>query len=91
VRGLAGLVRRAGHQEIVRDRLRRELHAGLAQRTGLDPATPLEVMVARIREGSAGRADEVTLLDALLQRRLREPELVRTVGRVATVLREEAP
>jgi len=91
VRGLAGLVRRAGHQEIVRDRLRRELHAGLARRTGLDPATPLEVMVARIREGSAGRADEVTLLDALLQRRLREPELVRTVGRVATVLREEAP
>ena len=91
VRGLAGLVRRAGHQQIVRDRLRRELHTGLARRTGLDPATPLAVMVARVREGSAGRADEVAHLDALLQRRLREPELVRTVGRVAAVLREEAP
>ena len=90
VRGLAGLVRRAGHQEIVRDRLRRELHSGLARRTGLDPQTPFEQIVARIREGSPGRADEIAVLDAHLRRRLHEPELVRTVARVATLLREEA-
>ena len=90
VRGLAGLVRRAGHQEIVRDRLRRELRSGLARRTGLDPATPFELVLARFREGSAARADEAALLDAQLQRRLREPDLVRTVARVATLLREEA-
>jgi len=86
----AGLVRRAGHQEIVRDRLRRELHSGLARRTGLDPQTPFEQIVARIREGSPGRADEIAVLDAHLRRRLHEPELVRTVARVAALLREEA-
>lgn len=90
VRGFAGLVRRAGRQEIVRDRARRELHAGLARRAGLDPATPFAEVVARLRESSAGRADEAALLDAHLQRRLRAPELVRTVARVATLLREEA-
>ncbi len=90
VRGFAGLVRRAGRQEIVRDRARRELHAGLARRAGLDPATPFADVVARLRDTSAGRADEAALLDAHLQRRLRPPELVRTVARVATLLREEA-
>jgi hypothetical protein len=39
--------------------------------------------------GSAGRADEAAELDARLQQRLREPELVRTVARVATLLHEE--
>ena len=86
VRGFAGLVRRAGRQEIVRDRLRRELHAGLARAEGLDPATPFADVVDRIRAGSAGRADEVTMLDAQLQHRLREPDMVRTVGRVVTLL-----
>ena len=91
VRGFAGLVRRAGRQEIVRDRLRRELHAGLARAVGLDPATPFGQLVDRVREGSAARADEAALLDAQLQHRLREHELVRSVARVATVLREEGP
>jgi len=88
VRGFAGLVRRAGRQEIVRDRLRRELHAGLARAEGLDPATPFGHVVDRIREGSGSRADEAALLDAQLQHRLREPDLVRTVARVATLLHQ---
>jgi hypothetical protein len=90
VRGLAGLVRRAGRQEIVRDRLRRELHAGLARATGLDHATPFADVVHRIRDSSAPRADEAARIDAQLQHRLREHDLVRTVARVATLLREEA-
>jgi len=89
VRGFAGLVRRAGRQEIVRDRARRELHAGLARAVGLDPATPFARVVDRIRETSPARADEAALLDAHLQQRLREPDLVRTVARVTSVLREE--
>jgi hypothetical protein len=90
IRGFAGLVRRAGRQEIVRDRARRELHAGLARAVGLDPATPFARVVDRIREGSAARAEEAALLDTRLQHRLREHELVRTVARVVSVLREEA-
>ena len=90
IRGFAGLVRRAGRQEIVRDRARRELHAGLARAVGLDPATPFARVVDRIREGSAARAEEAAFLDAQLQHRLREHELVRSVARVVSVLREEA-
>ncbi len=90
VRGFAGLVRRAGRQEIVRDRARRELHAGLARRAGLDPATPFAQVVERLGDVAPGRAEEAALLDAQLRRRLREAELVRTVARVATLLHEEA-
>ena len=90
VRVFAGLVRRAGRQEIVRDRARRELHAGLARAQGLDPALPFAEIVEHVRASSAVRAGEARLLDAQLQGRLREPDLVRTVARVATLLREEA-
>ncbi len=89
VRGFAGLVRRAGRQEIVRDRLRRELHAGLARAAGLDPATPFAQVVDRMRDAAPARADEAATLDARLRHRLREADLVRTVARVATLLREE--
>lgn len=91
VRGLAGLVRRAGRQEIVRERLRQELHATLARDAGLDPATPFETVLDRVRSASPARADEAMALDARLRRRLRERELVRTVGRVASLLRQEVP
>ena len=89
VRGFAGLVRRAGRQEIVRDRLRRELHAGLARVVGLDPATPFARVVDQLRTSSAGRADEAAGLDLRLRSRLREPELVRSVAKVAALLGEE--
>jgi len=39
---------------------------------------------------SPARADEAATLDAALRRRLREHDLVRTVGRVTSLLREEA-
>jgi hypothetical protein len=61
----------------------------LARAHGLDPATPFADIVAGQRVGSAGRADESAALDARLGQRLREPELVRTVARVATLLHEE--
>jgi hypothetical protein len=89
VRGFAGLVRRAGRQEIVRDRARRELHAGLARAVGLDPATPFDRVIDRVREDSPARAEEAAMLDAQLHLRLREHDLVRTVARVATLLRQE--
>ena len=89
VRGFAGLVRRAGRQEVVRDRLRRELHAGLARSASLDPATPFAKIVDRVRDGSPARAEEAAALDLQLRHRLREPDLVRTVARVATLLRGE--
>jgi hypothetical protein len=69
--------------------LRRELHAGLARAAGLDPATELSRVIDRVRETSATRADEAAALDARLRHRLRERDLVRTVARVATLLREE--
>jgi hypothetical protein len=89
VRGFAGLVRRAGRQEIVRDRARRELHAGLARAVGLDPATSFSALVDRMRARSAARADEAALLDVQLQHGLRERDLVRSVARVSALLREE--
>jgi hypothetical protein len=82
-------VRRAGRQEIVRDRARRELHAGLARAVGLDPATSFSAVVDRMRARSAARADEAALLDVQLQHRLRERDLVRSVARVSALLREE--
>lgn len=91
VRGFAGLVRRAGRQEIVRDRLRRELHAGLARAEGVDPAASFGAVVERLRSRSVARADEASALDARLGSRLREPELVRTVDQVVELLRKEGP
>jgi len=89
VRGFAGLVRRSGRQEIVRDGVRRELHHGLARSAGLDPATPFDRVLDQVRATSPTRASEAAALDARLRQRLRDAELVRTVGQVAAVLREE--
>jgi len=89
VRGFAGLVRRSGRQEIVRDGVRRELHHGLARSAGLDPATSFDRVLDQVRVSSPTRAAEAAALDARLRQRLRDVELVRTVGQVAAVLREE--
>lgn len=89
VRGFAGLVRRSGRQEIVRDRLRRELHSGLARSAGLDPATPFDRALDGVRAISPSRASEAAALDDRLGQRLRDAELVRTVAEVAAFLREE--
>ena len=89
VRGFAGLVRRSGRQEIVRDGVRRELHHGLARSAGLDPATSFDRVLDQVRASSASRASEAAALDARLRQRLRDAELVRTVGQVAALLHQE--
>lgn len=89
VRGFAGLVRRSGHGEIARRRLRRDLHGGLARATGLDPETPFERLVAALETGDPARAAEAHMLDRALAGRLREADLVRTVARIERVTRSE--
>ena len=46
-------------------------------------------VIDRVREDSPARAEEAAMLDAQLHLRLREHDLVRTVARVATLLRQE--
>ncbi len=89
VRGFAGLVRRSGHGEIARRRLRRDLHAGLARATGLDPSAPFERVVAAFEVSDPARAAEARELDHALDGRLREAELVRSVARIERVTRLE--
>jgi hypothetical protein len=89
VRGFAGLVRRSGHGEIARRRLRRDLHGGLARATGLDPETPFERLVAALETSDPARAAEAQMLDRALAGRLREADLVRSVARIERVIRPE--
>jgi hypothetical protein len=89
VRGFAGLVRRSGHGEIARRRLRRELHGGLARSAGLDPATPLDRVLATVAAHDPDRARDAQALDQSLQGRLREADLVRSVARIQRLIREE--
>jgi len=89
VRAFAGLVRRSGHGEIARERLRRDLRVRLARIAGVDPAVPLDRILAT-SGASAARVAEVRDIDALLARRLRDADLLRTVGRIDALLREDA-
>ena len=86
VRSFAGLVRRSHRDEIARGRLRRELHVGLAAAYGLDPATPLDSVLARVEVDDPARGAEVRAIDAALTRRLRDEDLIRTAGRIERVL-----
>ncbi len=86
VRGFAGLVRRSGHGEIARRRLRSDLHTGLARSLGLDPATPFDRVVARLAASDAGRAAEARLLDDALARPLRDDALLRTVAQIDRIV-----
>ena len=86
VRSFAGLVRRSHRDEIARGRLRRELHGGLATAYGLDPATPLESVLARVDVDDPARGAEARAIDAALTRRLRDEDLIRTAGRIERVL-----
>jgi len=89
VRGFAGLVRRSGHGEIARRRLRRDLHHGLARATGVDPQTPFDRLVAAIEMSDPARAAEAHMIDRALAGRLREADLVRSVARIERVIRQE--
>lgn len=86
VRAFAGLVRRSGHGEIARERLRRDLRGGLARLTGMDPGAPLDRMLAAV---PAERATEAREIDALLARPLRDADLIRTVRRIDHLLAPE--
>jgi hypothetical protein len=87
VRGFAGLVRRSGRGEVARRRLRRELQTGLARAAGLDPATPFERTLASIAASDPRRAAEARAADDALAHALRDDALLRTVGQIERLLR----
>ena len=92
IRGFAGLLRRSGRDEIARDRLRRDLRLGLATRYGLDPATPLDRILATAEADDPIVAAEARATDAALVGRLRGNELLRTVARIERlVAKKERP
>ncbi|MFN2521421.1 MAG: DUF4350 domain-containing protein [Candidatus Limnocylindria bacterium] len=86
VRGFAGLLRRSGHSEIVRRRVRRDLRRALARSAGLDPEVPVDRMIAALAMRDARRADDARRLDAELGGRLPEARLLRTVRQVDELL-----
>ncbi|TMC42155.1 MAG: hypothetical protein E6J23_11990 [Chloroflexi bacterium] len=86
IRGFAGLLRRSGRDEIARERLRRDLRLGLATRYGLDPATPLDRILATVDADDPHVAAEARATDAALAGRLRDNELLRTVARIERLI-----
>jgi hypothetical protein len=92
IRGFAGLLRRSGRDEIARERLRRDLRLGLATRYGLDPATPLDRILATAEADDPVVAAEARATDAALGGHLRQNELLRTVARIeGLVAKKERP
>lgn len=89
VRAFAGLVRRSGHGVVARERLRRDLRAGLARAVGMDPRAPADRVFAALAHASPERAAEAREIDALLSRPLREADLLRTVRRIDALLLPE--
>ena len=87
VRAFAGLVRRSGHGEIARERLRRDMRAGIARIVGMDPRAPLDRLLGAFAQVSPERAAEARDVDALLARRSRDADLLRIVGRLDAILR----
>jgi len=85
IRGFAGLVRRSGHGEIARRRFQRELRSALARELGLDPDTPIGLIVAEIAVTDQGRAARVRALDEALARPLRDDALLRTVREIGLI------
>ncbi|MBI2983204.1 MAG: DUF4350 domain-containing protein [Chloroflexi bacterium] len=89
VRAFAGLVRRSGHGEIARERLRHDLRAGIARAVGMDPRAPAERLFGALAHASPERAAEARDVDALLARPLRDGDLLRTVRRIDELVRSE--
>jgi hypothetical protein len=87
IRGFAGLVRRSGRGEIARRRLRRDLRGGLARALGLDPGMDFERVLATLAATDRGRAAEARAVDDVLGRRLREDQLLRTVGQIERLVK----
>ncbi|MDQ2914565.1 MAG: DUF4350 domain-containing protein [Chloroflexota bacterium] len=89
IRGFAGLIRRSGHGEIARRRLRRELRTALARELGLDPETPVGDIIAEIATTDRERAARARSLDEALARPLRDDVLLRTVREIGLVTKRE--
>jgi hypothetical protein len=89
IRGFAGLLRRSGRDEIARERLRRDLRAGLAARYGLDRETPFERILATVEADDPATAAAARAADRALQGRLRERELLRTVAQIEGLMSKE--
>jgi hypothetical protein len=89
VRAFAGLVRRSGHGEIARERLRHDLRAGIARAVGMDPRAPAERLYGALAHASPERAAEAREIDALLTRPLQGRDLIRTVRRIDALLHRE--
>jgi hypothetical protein len=87
IRGFAGLVRRSGRGEIARRRLRDDLRNGLARGLGLDPGMPFDRVLATLAATDRERAAEARAVDDALGRRLREDQLLRTVGQIERLVR----
>ncbi len=87
IRGFAGLVRRSGRGEIARRRLRRDLRGGLARALGLDPGMAFDRILATLAAADRGRAAEARAVDDALGRRLREDQLLRTVGQIERLVK----
>lgn len=87
IRGFAGLVRRSGHGEIARRRLRRDLRNGLARALGLDPGMEFDRVLTTLGAADRERAAEARAVDDALGRRLREDQLLRTVGEIERLLK----
>ncbi|HEV8537233.1 MAG TPA: DUF4350 domain-containing protein [Candidatus Limnocylindria bacterium] len=86
VRSFAGLVRRSHRDDIARGRLRRDLRTGLAAAYGIDTAAPFEQVLSAVEADRPERATEARAIDAALEGRLRDDELLRTVARIEHVL-----
>lgn len=86
VRGFAGLVRRSGHGEIARRRLRADLQHGLARALGLDPATPFDRVLATIGAQDRTKAAEARAIDDALAHPLRDEPLLRTVAKIEELI-----
>jgi hypothetical protein len=87
VRAFAGLVRRSGHGEIARERLRRDLRGGIARTVGMDPRAPLDRLLGAFAQVSPERAGDAREVDALLARPSRDADLLRIVRRIEAILR----
>jgi hypothetical protein len=87
IRGFAGLVRRSGRGEIARRRLRRDLRGGLARALGLDPGMAFDRVLATLAATDRQRAVEARAVDDALGRRLREDQLLRTVGQIERLVK----
>ncbi len=87
IRGFAGLVRRSGRGEIARRRLRRDLRGGLARALGLDPGMEFERVLVTLAAADRQRAAEARAIDDALGRRLREDQLLRTVGQIERLVK----